>query len=144
MRRQLAAWLPVALWAALIFVLSSIPGTRLPKIDLPQSDKMVHALVYGMLGALLQRAQDMTVSRGRRRANLIATILLVTAYGVSDEIHQLWTPNRSADWRDVIADACGGTAGALVVVAMQWMKIHACLMMGRSKNQKCSPTREPR
>jgi VanZ family protein len=144
MRRQLAAWLPVALWAALIFVLSSIPGTRLPKIDLPQSDKMVHALVYGMLGALLQRAQDMTVSRGRQRANLIATILLVSAYGVSDEIHQLWTPNRSADWRDVIADACGGTAGALAIVAMQWMKIHGCLMMGRSKNPKCSPTREPR
>jgi VanZ family protein len=139
------AWLPVILWAGVIFALSSIPGTRLPTIDLPQSDKVVHALLYGVLGGLLGRAFGRSGAGGRpARSHLLLAILIATAYGVSDEIHQLWTPQRTADWRDVVADAGGATLGALSLVAMRWMKFRGCLMMGRSKNRKCSPTREPR
>ena len=143
-RLRFAAWLPVGLWASAIFGLSSIPGTRLPAIDLPGSDKVVHALLYAVLGALLRRALDRTSGHEPRRSNLLIAALLATAYGISDEIHQLWTPHRSADWRDVVADAAGGALGASALVAMRWMKFRACLMMGRSKNRKCSPTREPR
>jgi VanZ family protein len=143
------AWLPVVLWAGVIFALSAIPGTRLPSLDFPQSDKAVHALLYGVLGALIRRALGRTRSAGTARANLAAAVLIATAYGITDEIHQLWTPHRSADWRDVVADAGGaalgvGMPGALSLVAMQWMKFRGCFMMVRSKNRQCSPTREPR
>ena len=135
MRRRLAVWLPALLWAGLIFVLSSIPGTSLPTVDLPQADKLVHALIYAVLGVLLLRALERGRPVGRRATSLIvAAIALTTLYGVSDEIHQLWTPHRSADWRDVVADGVGATGGALGLVAMRWMKFRACLMMGRSKN----------
>ncbi len=103
----------MGLWAGVIFALSSIPGTRFPAIDLPQSDKLVHALLYGVLGALLRRALDRTRGREAAAGNVLLAILLATAYGISDEIHQLWTPHRSADWRDVAADTLGGTLGAV-------------------------------
>lgn len=132
------------LWAGVIFALSSIPGTRLPAIDLPQSDKIVHALLYGVLGALLRRALDGSRDSGKPRSHLLLAILIATAYGISDEVHQLWTPQRSAGWRDVVADACGAVLGTTSLVAMRWMKFRGCFMMVRSKNCKCSPTREPR
>jgi VanZ family protein len=150
-RPWLVAWLPAVLWAAVIFGLSSIPGTRLPTVDLPQADKLAHLAVYSALGALVLRGVLRHPQHGgpgpralRLRTQIVIAILATTLYGVSDEIHQLWTPNRTADWHDVVADALGAVLGALAFVAMQWMKIRACLMMGRSKNRKCSPTREPR
>src|SRR5436305_9623314 len=90
--RRLSAWLPVGLWAGVIFALSSIPGTRLPPIDLPLADKLVHALLYGVLGALLRRALDPTRGREAAVGKVLLAILLATAYGISDEIHQSWTP----------------------------------------------------
>jgi VanZ family protein len=133
-RRGLATWLPALLWAGLIFGLSSIPGTRLPTVDLPQADKIVHALVYAVLGALILRALEAGRPLRRRPATLLLAIALATLYGVSDELHQLGTPGRSSDWQDVAADALGAAAGTIGVVAMRWMKFRACLMMGRSKN----------
>ena len=135
MRLWVVAWLPVALWAAVIFGLSSIPGMLLPPVDLPQVDKLAHLLVYAVLGALVLRGVD---RHGQRRSlrprDFLLTIAVTTLYGVSDEVHQHWTPNRTPDWHDVVADALGGALGSLALVATRWMKIRVCLMMGRSKN----------
>ena len=68
--RPLSTWLPVVLWAGVIFTLSSIPGTRLPTIDLPQSDKIAHALLYGVLGGLLCRALDRSRAARQARARI--------------------------------------------------------------------------
>jgi VanZ family protein len=136
------AWLPAVLWAAVIFGLSSISGARLPAIDLPQVDKLAHLLVYAVLGALVLRGVDRgrppgakAKAKGALRArDFVVAIALTTLYGVSDEIHQRWTPNRSPDWHDVVADALGAALGSLALVATRWMKTRVCLMMGRSKN----------
>jgi VanZ family protein len=126
-----------------IFGLSSIPGTQLPSVDVPQADKLAHVVVYTVLGALVFRAlrpRDSSTATApdgappawRWRRALVA-IALTTLYGVSDEIHQIWTPNRSSDWHDVVADLIGGGLGTVALVAMRWMKIRVCLMMERSK-----------
>ena len=147
MRLWVVAWLPAVLWAAVIFGLSSISGDRLPPVDLPSADKLAHLLVYAVLGALVLRGVD----RGRppgakakakakgeakelRARDFVVAIAVTTLYGVSDEIHQRWTPNRSPDWHDVVADALGAALGSLALVAARWMKMRVCLMMGRSKN----------
>ena len=148
-RRIIGGWLPAVLWAGLIFALSSIPGTSLPTVAIPQADKMVHTLVYAILGYLVLRALESGPAPGSepgserdRRAPralpglalVILAVTLATLYGISDELHQLWTPNRSADWRDVVADALGGTLGTLALVGGRWMKIRACFMMRPSKD----------
>jgi VanZ family protein len=121
-------------WALVIFVLSSIPGTQLPRVDLPQADKLVHALVYAILGVLIFRAANRTWPARARAATAALAITIATLYGISDELHQLFTPNRSADWHDVVADAIGAAAGVLALRAAPWMKTRACFMMGQSKN----------
>jgi VanZ family protein len=90
--------------AALIFFLSSRPGSAYPDIDVPGLDKVVHFCLYGPLGAGLYRWLDRP---------LLAWGLTV-AWGVSDEAHQAFVPQRTPSAADVAADAIGGAAGILL------------------------------
>ncbi len=112
---SISRWLPVLAWAALIFVLSAIPGDRYPKVDLRNADKGVHAIIFLPLGFLLARAlrSGLSVSkfpdgRGAR------AIVLGALYGLSDEIHQIWVPFRSCSTLDWMVDFLAVAAGAAV------------------------------
>ena len=101
------AWLPAALWAATIFALSSIPGRALPELPLWNADKLVHAAVYAVLGALCWRGARSSFAPGTApwRVVLIA-VLLTSLYGIADEIHQMFVPNRAPDPNDVRRRRC--------------------------------------
>jgi VanZ family protein len=98
-------WAPVAAWAALIFVWSSIPdlGTGLGGWDLVLR-KLAHAAEFAVLGALLLRATG--------RAGL--ALALGIAYAVSDEVHQAFVPGRHGSVLDVAIDAVGVALGIAV------------------------------
>jgi VanZ family protein len=120
-QKALAAWAPALLWATVIFGLSSIPGNALPPLPLGwwNADKLVHGVVYAVLGALCWHGVRRTVARDRRRAHqVLAAVVFTTVFGISDELHQAFTPFRSPDPFDVIADAVGGLTGALACVAI--------------------------
>jgi VanZ family protein len=103
-------WLPVVLYAALIFHFSSTPGHELPHWELMVHDKLLHTLEYAGFGFLLARAF------GARRWWL--AILVGAAYGVSDEFHQTFTANRFGnDPFDMTADLVGSAIGTGVWVA---------------------------
>ncbi len=114
--RGSSAWGPAIGWAAVIFALSSLPGASVPILP-GQTDKLVHGTVYAILGALCFRAIAMTWTWPHRPAVAIAS-LLALLYGISDEIHQTFTPGRTPDWRDALADMIGGLAGALIFAAV--------------------------
>jgi VanZ family protein len=101
----LRRWLPVVLYAAMIFAGSSIPGTSInPRFSV--HDKVIHATEYAGLAFLLARAF------GMRRWWL--AIVVGLAYGISDEFHQTFTPHRSGnDLGDITADFVGSTVGAV-------------------------------
>ena len=104
-------WLPVALFAIVIFIGSSIPGNQL-HVPFNLWDKACHATEYAVFGCLLARAFGL----GRWWWAIIAG----TLYGVSDELHQTFTPMRSGnDLGDMTADLVGSTIGAVV-----WMLLH--------------------
>jgi VanZ family protein len=114
-------WKLAAAWALLIFVLSSIPGRSFPQYQILTYDKVLHALVYSVLGALcflaIRRTWPIKTSR------LIGlSVLLATAYGLSDEFHQLFVAGRSADLHDALADAIGALVGASAVAMVQTVK----------------------
>jgi VanZ family protein len=115
--------LPVLLWAAAIFVSSSIPGVRLPETRLLRLDTLLHFLVYFCLAWLINRSL-----RGQRRFPLLArrhlpaTILLTVVYGMTDEVHQLFVPGRSAAWSDLAADAAGGVLFAGLERLREWFR----------------------
>ncbi|ABS25725.1 VanZ family protein [Anaeromyxobacter sp. Fw109-5] len=100
-------------WAALIFWASSQPNPfpQLPR-GLFDHDKLLHASAYAVLGALVRGA--LGGARLRPWMALAATVAVGTAYGASDELHQAFVPNRSADPGDLAADALGAAAGAAV------------------------------
>jgi VanZ family protein len=101
--------LPPLLWAGLLFYLSS--QSSLPSLStLPQFDKVEHLGAYGVLGALTYRAFA-AFGAPSRRAVLLAFIA-GALYGVSDELHQIFTPNRTADVFDALADGTGSGLGA--------------------------------
>lgn len=95
-------WLPVLVWAGLIFALSSVPdlGTGLGGWDLVLR-KIAHTAEYAILGALLVRATG--------RAGL--AFALGTLYAISDEIHQSFVPGRLGSSFDVAIDAVGVAIG---------------------------------
>jgi hypothetical protein len=104
--RALNLWLPVALWAGLIFGLSSIPdlGTGLGGWDFVLR-KAAHAAEFAVLGFLLVRAF------GREFPAVTAGI----AYAASDEVHQSFVPGRLGSVWDFLLDSVGVVLGVLVL-----------------------------
>jgi VanZ family protein len=43
---------------------------------------------------------------------------LATLYGLSDEWHQFYVPQRMSDWADVLADLVGSTLGCLTYIGI--------------------------
>jgi VanZ family protein len=103
--RVLTLWVPVVLWAGVIFALSSIPslGTGLGTWDYVLR-KCAHMTEYAILAALLYRAL------GRHMPAFFAAL----AYAASDELHQRFVHGRHGTPVDVAIDAVGIVAGLLV------------------------------
>jgi VanZ family protein len=104
-------WLWPALLAAMIFAASSRSHLAGPAVE--GSDKVVHFCVYGLLATLTLRALLFSGDRLARHAVWLS-IALVSLYGISDEWHQSFTPGRSVEVADWIAD----TSGGLLAVAL--------------------------
>ena len=106
-----ARWLLVVAWMAVIFTLSSIPGASLPSA--PPS--LGHLIEYSILGALLVFA--LVPGHSGRRAVALA-LLIASAYGITDELHQAFTPGRTPDIADWGIDTISALGGA---VAAAWL-----------------------
>ena len=100
--RALSLWLPVIVWAAVIFLFSSIPslGTGLGVWDTILR-KGAHLTEYAILGLLLLRAV------GRE----LPAFALGIAYAITDEIHQHFVRGRHASPIDVLIDTAGVAIG---------------------------------
>lgn len=115
-------WLPVLAHMALIYYLSS--RSSFP-VEVPPwafyADKVVHAVIFGFLGFLFLRAW----LQGKwQRINLPASILTVgfiLLYGISDEVHQMFVPNRHPSIGDIAADITGAAFVVLLVFIVLWI-----------------------
>jgi len=103
--RVVTVWLPVFVWAAVIFAFSSIPSlsSGLGAWDTVLR-KGAHITEYAILGALLYRAL------GREALALAIGI----AYAATDELHQHFVRGRHASPIDVGIDAVGLALGMIV------------------------------
>ena len=98
-----------------LFFASSVPGDELPS---HMWDKLAHLLAYAVLGILfllplcggrLLRIQGLTAAMA---------VLLATLYGAFDEVHQAFTPDRSPDVRDLVADCLGAAVGVAAILLL--------------------------
>lgn len=112
-RRLVLAWLPVTLYMAVIWIVSSMSHPDFPVDSFPLRDKGVHFVEYGVLGFLTMHACLPTFARHSRLRVTLFVILFGVLFGLLDEIHQAFVPERSADALDLVADSLGVTAGTL-------------------------------
>jgi VanZ family protein len=132
-------WLPVVLWMAFIFLMSSELGSAThtsriiePLVQWIKPDatpeqfefvhfvvrKLAHLTEYAVLGLLVFRA----LKRSRRSpatkfswqtAGL--TLLIAAAYAATDEWHQTFVPGRTPAFGDVLIDSSGALISLLAV-----------------------------
>lgn len=103
-------WLTVALYCTAIFLQSGRPVAA-PLPAWSGLDKGLHFLAYALLGVLFFRAFEATLD-GHRPGRIAGwSVLAASLYGLSDEIHQAFVPERCAEWLDLAADAIGAVAG---------------------------------
>ncbi|MGE0823635.1 MAG: VanZ family protein [Candidatus Binatia bacterium] len=102
-------WIPVLGYCAFIFLFSARSDLSPPRF--PSSDKVAHMLEYSVLGFLWARAAKTSWPHWTPLLLLVSTCLFTGLYGASDEWHQSYVPGRFSDWRDAVADVCGGTLG---------------------------------
>jgi VanZ family protein len=104
--RALSLWLPVIVWAAVIFTFSSIPSltTGLGTWDTILR-KGAHMTEYAILGLLLLRAI------GKE----LPALALGIAYAITDEFHQHFVRGRHASPIDVLIDTVGLAIGIFIV-----------------------------
>jgi VanZ family protein len=99
-------WLPVVVWAAVIFVFSSVPSLN---SGLGTWDtilrKGAHITEFAILAALLVRATGSSAW----------AFGLAVAYAASDEVHQLFVRGRHGSPVDVAVDTVGIAIGLTVL-----------------------------
>ena len=131
------SWILVAAWACVIFFMSAHTGNDLdqgtdfvahvkqwlngiqaallgPGVDVVSS--LAHFCEYAVFGALLQNALGKKTDA--RRAAAFA-VLCASAYGITDEFHQLFVPGRACDPIDWIVDTAGATLGVLTLTLVR-------------------------
>ncbi|MES2621452.1 MAG: VanZ family protein [Bacteroidota bacterium] len=112
--------LPSFLWAALILWLSLTPGSGLPKIKIPNIDKVVHFAFYLFLALLVfygwTRQNSFSALHHHR---VFKIFFIVFTYGFTIEIIQeLFTVNRHFEWLDIAANSTGAAIGSLISVKL--------------------------
>jgi VanZ family protein len=95
-------WLPVLVWAGVIFAFSAVPSLNsgLGGFDLVLR-KLAHMTEYAVLALLLIRATG----------SYAWALGLTVAYAASDEVHQLFVRGRHGSPLDVGIDAVGALVG---------------------------------
>jgi len=122
-------WLPVFLWMALIFFMSSQPKANMPHhpnnlLDWPLK-KSAHILEYGILAILVWRATSSstgtTAKRSQAKLQFWLIPLICVLYAATDEYHQAFVNGRSSSVLDVFIDGLGvSIALAGISLILRW------------------------
>ena len=121
-KSRTAAWWPPFLWMLLIFIGSSIPGGQADEatrqasgvkdpIQIQRIKDAVHVTEFGVLMLLLVRSLRFRDHKNPIWIGLIATVL----YGISDEAHQYFVPQRYPAMEDIIRNTAGAVLGACIM-----------------------------
>ena len=119
MRSFACRWgLAIAFMAA-IFAASSIPGSNVPSFGLwdTLAPKGMHLCGYALLAASVLHA--FSHRSAISRTHFIAAVCFAILYSVSEELHQSYTPGRSASLIDVGIDTAGIVIGATALYRAQ-------------------------
>jgi len=104
----MSRWLPVILWAVVIFIFSSIPQIVVSQFFIWDfiAKKTAHVTEYAILFALVFRATN---------GNWILSFLLTMLYATTDEFHQGFVSGRTATFYDLGFDLTGANIASYTI-----------------------------
>lgn len=144
------SWSLVIAWAAFIFFMSAHSGNDLnegtdlvarvkqwlsdvqlqlfgPGVDLVSS--AAHFCEYTVFGALLANAvggplqvRSASVQKSAFLIAFIVAVAIASAYAITDEVHQIFVPDRTCDPIDWLVDTLGAALGAGLWTAVGWKR----------------------
>jgi VanZ family protein len=120
MLRVSARTIPMFAVMGIIFFLSSVPGDHLVLPEIVNIDKVAHMAIYGLLAGTVFFAFGGRLVCLYPRLVPLLVIFICILYGISDEFHQSFVPNRMPSFADILADGCGAVIVCLLLAA----KIH--------------------
>jgi hypothetical protein len=113
--RLLLRLVPMLVVMGIIFFFSHQPGNTLSLPPLPGIDKICHLAIYGVLALTVL----WFLAPGRQEPPVrtaLKTVLFCLVYGLSDEFHQSYIPQRSVSGFDLLADLAGA-----ILVSVIWL-----------------------
>ena len=114
--------------ASLIFFLSSqakLPSPIKPFFGL---DKVFHTIAFGAFAFTLTFWFKTEKWINNAKKYVLLVICITVLYGLSDEIHQYFVPNRSSSVYDLLAD----TLGAFLAVGLRLLLIKKFYLMRKN------------
>jgi len=107
-RARVLLWAPVALLLGYEFYLSAQSGRDLPVFGpwFSGKDKVEHLAYFFLTGLCAVRSARFGENWSRAKT-AVFLLLAAVLWGCSDEIHQSYTPGRSVEIGDVLADVAG-------------------------------------
>lgn len=106
-------------------------------------DKLAHFCLFGLLATLILRVD--TVWRRPGWRGWLA-ILAVSAFGATDEWHQFYTPGRSVEFGDWLADTTGPMLAVTLYLQWGWYRrlLETPLGLRRRKTDRAASETAPR
>ena len=113
----------IIIWIIVVFILSSIPGSDIPKISrfkIPHLDKIVHFIMYFTLQFLvLTEYYKNYKNKYLFTKVLLLTLLLSISYGLIMELLQEYLfISRTASLYDFLANSAGAIFGSISVIIL--------------------------
>lgn len=136
-RRTLWYWGPVVIWMAIIFIGSSHSNVALS--ESPSRDNLMknlgHIVEYALLAFLTFRALYNREEKGFfSKHTWFWALTGAILYGVSDEVHQMFVPTRTAYLGDIFMDGVGAGMGLLFGIIV-YTSLPGKLFSRRSRNK---------
>jgi len=128
MKKYLHYQFPWQFLMLIIFIQSSIGKIEMPDIEFEMADKVIHFIVFGILGLLTARGMKNTYNTNIQNNFVLLSISLSIIYGALDEIHQYFVPGRHATVWDWVADTLG-------VIFFVWI-YYRIIRRRQSENEK--------
>jgi VanZ family protein len=110
------------LWPlALALTIAWCSGHALPRWAQPrfEEDKLEHLLVFGLMATLLAR---LAIVQRTRPLGIYAAALVVSVFGLTDELHQHFTPGRVMDVYDWLTDTTGAVLATALYARWHWYR----------------------
>ena len=103
-KNKIISWSIVIIIAIFIFYISSLSFEKgAPGPDFPLKSYVYHFGIFFLFSFFL----SISIVQGKYKNLILIVILVGIFYGMSDEFHQLFVPNRSCTFNDFVTDSVG-------------------------------------